>query len=196
MSDRWYVALKRRYEESFLCYICWNDTIKRTRGVPQTVTRRDIHEANSFATKADAKLWLQTVPLDGRATVFVHRYSRTARIKAALDAAGIPEFDGERCLTLGRRVEMMGTRFLKARPEVQKFAYLMECRLNCNSHKPGWKNEDASTLIVRLRDQLEELNATTIYPRDDGYHASVVGDEAADVANFAMMVADVSGSLR
>lgn len=76
------------------------------------------------------------------------------------------------------------------RPEVEAFAQAMECALRANDHKPGWKNDAPSALIDRLYQEVRELDRTPMAAPD------AVLKEAADVANFAMMVADVCGGLR
>ena len=83
------------------------------------------------------------------------------------------------------------------RPEVRAFADLMEAKLKANDHKSGWKSEMVWPLIERLREETDELHIEV----DAGERADSddwrkrVGNEAADVANFAMMIADVCGAL-
>ena len=78
------------------------------------------------------------------------------------------------------------------RPEVRVFARAMEARLRANDHKPGWRDEDPDALLDRLRDETEELDASV----NMGIPSkSAILAEAADVANFALMVADVCGAL-
>lgn len=78
------------------------------------------------------------------------------------------------------------------RPEVLAFAKVMEERLRANDHKPGWKTDSWEYLQQRLIGEARELRecceSATATP-------STIGGEAADVANFAMMVADVCGAL-
>jgi hypothetical protein len=84
----------------------------------------------------------------------------------------------------------------KLRKEVLAFAHLMEERLRANEHKGGWKDENPFWLLDRARDELRELNAVlhvrlkgnTVTPRE-------IGAEAADAANFLLMIADVCGAL-
>jgi len=79
---------------------------------------------------------------------------------------------------------------LSVRPEVLAFALLMEDRLQANDHKGGWADCADEYLLRRLQEEVNELHvAMRDRPLD-------VGEEAADVANFAMMLADVSGHLR
>ena len=74
---------------------------------------------------------------------------------------------------------------LRVRPEVQRFALLMEAQLRANDHKPGWHGIASPVLLHRLREETEELaEAISTANRDCVVH------EAADVANFAMMIAD------
>lgn len=71
---------------------------------------------------------------------------------------------------------------MNLRPQVQKFAELMEARLREHDHKGGWEKDDARILTRRL-----VANADTL---------PVGGVEAAvDTANYAMMLADKAGAL-
>lgn len=79
------------------------------------------------------------------------------------------------------------------RPEVARFAGVMESRLRQNDHKPGWKQDGVRELIWRLWDEAGELDVATI--PEQGRTAGDITAEAADVANFAMMIADVCGGL-
>lgn len=74
------------------------------------------------------------------------------------------------------------------RDEIAIFAVQMEMKLRENDHKPGWKDNSPSILMFRLTDELNELH-------DAIYHGgppSLIRAEAVDVANFAMMISDVS----
>ena len=73
---------------------------------------------------------------------------------------------------------------MSARPEVQWFAEQMEAALKRNDHKGGWLLCDRLWLQRRLLSKFRELCAE-IRPE-------MVMREAADVANFAMMIADCS----
>ena len=98
---------------------------------------------------------------------------------------------------------------LELRPEVAAFAQLMEAKLRENDCKGGWKDEQTSYLSRRCGNELEELRAAiqrqrkewmTGFPPVSAEKREAlrvdVGREAADVANFAMMIADVCGALR
>lgn len=74
------------------------------------------------------------------------------------------------------------------RIEVTTFADAMERKLRANEHKGHWANEDILYLMRRMNDEVVELK------RAIGSGGAVL-DEAADVANFAMMIADVCGAL-
>lgn len=90
------------------------------------------------------------------------------------------------------------------RPEVQRFAVLMEQALRDNEHRGGWDGCDADWLLTRLDEEARELHACKTQAAQesagDGHWLRDVrrqiADEAADVGNFAMMVADVCGALR
>lgn len=91
------------------------------------------------------------------------------------------------------------------RPEVLAFACLMAAKLRENDHKGGWQYTPTNYLAARLGEEAAELNALLIEARTDiasppssalnREERIKVGREAADVANFAMMIADVCGSL-
>lgn len=71
------------------------------------------------------------------------------------------------------------------RPEVVWFADAMERKLRENDHKRHWLTLGMQTLSMRLTQEREELRSAVA-----SGSASVTLDEAADVANFAMMIAD------
>lgn len=95
------------------------------------------------------------------------------------------------------------------RPEVVAMAIAMERKLRDNDHKPGWKQDSAGALFERLKEEVGELGeviapmAEAVYRGWPDYGrgggtanwAAVTLGEAADVANFAMMIADVRGAL-
>ena len=80
---------------------------------------------------------------------------------------------------------------IELRPEVQWFAEQMELRLRANDHKGGWQLEDQRWLSGRLGEEWEELK-TALWDMDNNRLSSPesVISEAADVGNFAMMIAD------
>lgn len=65
---------------------------------------------------------------------------------------------------------------------VLKFAHLMEWKLRLNDYRPGWKNEPKDWLLDRLMEEVQELKVA--------HPGKLTAYEAADVANFAMMIAD------
>jgi hypothetical protein len=73
---------------------------------------------------------------------------------------------------------------LKPRSEVRWFAKEMESTLKKNDHKGGWQKETMEYLFNRLKEEVDELEPA-LY---DKYRKCI--REAADVANFAMMIAD------
>lgn len=75
------------------------------------------------------------------------------------------------------------------RPVVKWFAEMMELNLKSNDHKGGWLSDSSKALLKRLKEETKELgdvikNYTSF---------SQIIEEAADVANFAMMIADLAG---
>lgn len=77
------------------------------------------------------------------------------------------------------------------RPEIRSFAELMEAQLKANDHKPGWKNDSFKQLFDRIHEELHELREACVF----GGSEEQIRKEASDVANFAMMIADVFGGL-
>lgn len=77
---------------------------------------------------------------------------------------------------------------LDVRPEVARFALAMEAKLRANDYKRPWRNCPLQYLSMRLTQERREL-FDAIAARKD-----VIG-ECADVANFAMMIADKVGEL-
>jgi NTP pyrophosphatase (non-canonical NTP hydrolase) len=80
---------------------------------------------------------------------------------------------------------------------VLKLAELMNQKLDANSAKGGWDECTTEYLCARLAEEVGELIAVAI--RDRGLPPSArraaIAGEAADVANFAMMIADNAGGL-
>jgi NTP pyrophosphatase (non-canonical NTP hydrolase) len=66
---------------------------------------------------------------------------------------------------------------------VWRFAGEMQRQLNENCHKRGWHGMSNAWLLMRLTQETRELQRAI----KTGKH---IVEEAADVANFAMMIAD------
>ena len=84
---------------------------------------------------------------------------------------------------------------LELRPQVAAFAQLMERKLRSHDSgrgKRGWKIASHRWLYNRLRQELNELAYAIAKPPVDQSRAAM---ECVDVANFAMMIADVLGQL-
>ena len=75
--------------------------------------------------------------------------------------------------------------FNAIRKEVKVFSLSMERKLSQNDHKMGWQKCEDVELLKKLNIELEEL----IYALENESTKSII-DECADVANFAMMIAD------
>ena len=80
------------------------------------------------------------------------------------------------------------------RPAVVRFAQLMECKLRRRDYKGGWKNCTLQYLAAGMAEEVSELTgAMDAILTDDGptnLHAII--EEAVDVANYCMMLADVA----
>jgi NTP pyrophosphatase (non-canonical NTP hydrolase) len=81
------------------------------------------------------------------------------------------------------------------RREVVWFADHMERKLRDNDHKGGWSDSDPFLLLEHLKEEVDELDeAVESYMQDPYKNLELMNrviDEAADVGNMAMMVADV-----
>lgn len=76
---------------------------------------------------------------------------------------------------------------IKPRESVQWFAEVMENKLRENDHKGGWDECNIDWLIHRLYQEAEEL-WREVRSNDKNYQNII--SESADVADFAMMIAD------
>ena len=74
---------------------------------------------------------------------------------------------------------------------VLRFAEVMELKLLENSHKQGWGQLSPKWLLNRLRQETRELEGALKTGTPE-----LIAREAADVANFAMMIADNAGGLK
>jgi hypothetical protein len=73
---------------------------------------------------------------------------------------------------------------IQIRKAVQWFAEQMEKELKANDYKGGWDSCSEEYLLNRLKEELNELELSPIVDID------MYISECADVANFAMMLAD------
>src|SRR4030042_6986754 len=82
------------------------------------------------------------------------------------------------------------------REGVYPFAMIMGARLREHDDRPGWRGEPFRYLIFRLNEELNKLYVCFSHPVLMDGEAEPMADperiinEAADVANFAMMIAD------
>lgn len=79
------------------------------------------------------------------------------------------------------------TTILNCEKELKQFIDAMRYKLKKNEHKGKWEDLNLSTAISRLKDELLELEEAI----SRGSEIEIIL-EAADVANFAMMVANIS----
>ena len=99
----------------------------------------------------------------------------------------------EHARALGWKLELAGDVVL--RPEVLAFARRMELKLRKHDGDRGprgWAGDCAFDLITRLEEELMELHTAATAQTYEGGPAEDVINEAVDVANFAMMIADVA----
>ena len=82
------------------------------------------------------------------------------------------------------------TAFLPTEIAIQWFAILMQGKLNENAHKGNWDNCEMGYLRRRLSQEVAELKRALDKHKRGNATAEDVRNECADVANFAMMIAD------
>jgi NTP pyrophosphatase (non-canonical NTP hydrolase) len=96
---------------------------------------------------------------------------------------------------LGKTVEWRYPRFGIQYGPLAAFYRRMERKLLLNAGKGGWEDNSLESLLALLMREVSEL--TRSIRHEDGMIApDDIADEAADVANHAMMIADVASQLR
>lgn len=76
------------------------------------------------------------------------------------------------------------------REQVKWFADQMEQTLQRNDHKGGWDSCSFDYLLDRLEQETQELFLASEAPTNN-FRENIIR-EATDVANFAMMIADLA----
>jgi len=85
--------------------------------------------------------------------------------------------------------ENMLDAYVTLRPSVQKFAEEMERKLKLNDHKGGWMGMSQDEIIQDIREENIELSMA-IANND----VKNILEECADIANYLMMLAEISAS--
>ena len=77
------------------------------------------------------------------------------------------------------------------------FSKLMEAKLQENKHKRHWSTCEHLWLLARMVEEVGELSSLMNRDRGlpEGASVRAIARECADVANFAMMIADNYGGL-
>ncbi|HDR4727299.1 hypothetical protein ABR776_26535 [Bacillus cereus] len=79
------------------------------------------------------------------------------------------------------------------RNEVSWFAEHMESKLQENEHKTGWTDCSVEFLSSQIRKNLNELDSMfQELPSNYSVFSANVIRQCSDIANFAMMIADIS----
>lgn len=125
--------------------------------------------------------------------------AEVGRLREALDdatnALGVADIRVTDARAEGERAGLAAA--FDVRPSVRVFALLMEEKLRENDHKGCWQGDTAGGLFSRLMEEAGELREALAAWRAGSAVADIVlvGREAADVANFALMLADNCGAL-
>lgn len=107
--------------------------------------------------------------------------------------------DGDRvCIACYDKLHRKGNKMSEIRDEVKWFSVRMEQKLKANDDKGGWDNCSKDDLLDSMKDELGEMidAASRIgYSCFCGHSISdkevqKLINECADIANFAMMIAD------
>ena len=87
---------------------------------------------------------------------------------------------------------------MAVRPEVRAFALAMEAKLRENDHKGGWQKMGWLECYQAMREEAKELHGACSEWQEAAnsipFRKHIIR-EACDVANYAMFVCDVTGSL-
>ena len=88
-------------------------------------------------------------------------------------------------------------RLSDCREEVKMFAMAMEAKLRENDYKGGWKNSSFAFLKAKCKEELMEINVAIHERATNNSEITRIAllQECADLANFAMMIADNAGCL-
>ncbi|MEW9578589.1 hypothetical protein U9K47_25090 [Bacillus toyonensis] len=82
-----------------------------------------------------------------------------------------------------------------ARGSIRWFAEHMESKLSENDHKGGWEEDTADDLLEKLKAELVELKGELepdLVPSSVPVWSANIIRECADIANYAMMIADIT----
>ena len=101
----------------------------------------------------------------------------------------VPRYSSEELCKKRPSVSSAG-RAVILRDDLVEFAETMENKLRQNDIKKTWKGMHIDKLLKLLLKEVDELKNEIERPSVVG-RAKSIRDECADVANFAMMVADV-----
>ena len=78
---------------------------------------------------------------------------------------------------------------IELRPELETFAQFMEMRLRANDWKGGRQNMTTQEILTRIAQETAELR----WAAERNMGASAIRQEAADIANFCLFMADNFG---
>ena len=78
---------------------------------------------------------------------------------------------------------------MEYRNEIKSFAEHMEIMLKTNEYKDGWRDFTDEYLLKRLFEHFEKLKERIL----EGGSSILIIQEAANVANYAMFIADNTG---
>lgn len=81
---------------------------------------------------------------------------------------------------------------LEIRKPLLRFVQKMESVLRANDHKGGWGRCYKTQLLDKLHEEVSELDQVL---RNRPFDRTAIANEAADVANVAMMIYDNWGPL-
>lgn len=81
---------------------------------------------------------------------------------------------------------------IEIRKPLARFVQKMESVLRANDFKGGWSRCSRQMLLDKLHEEVSELDQAM---RNHPYDRTTIANEAADVANIAMMIYDNWGPL-
>jgi hypothetical protein len=145
---------------------------------------KETFEDGASGAKADQELVRQLAD-DVKRMEYIWDFFLTEDEKAALADAGYwSAGDLELALVL--------------RDEVHQFAQLMEIKMRKHDPVTRWKKSKRTDLFLALKKEMDKLEPLAKYAgvNEKTITPEAIASQAADVANFAMMIADVCGGLK
>lgn len=169
-------------------------------------TMSDLILLATFAVNDLERAELERDQYDAAAEIFGRMVRRLqGQLDEAVDIAADREIERDTLAAKLREAEAREGELREARPEAARFAEEMENQLQANEEKGGWKDSDRRFLLSELTKNYNHLERLLVWFEGPGNvcRSTLISREsekdilrrAANIANFAMMIADNFGGL-